>query len=126
MSKVQVMSQIEIDFDDVLKGVARLENSELEQFAEKVIALRAQRLAPHLPDNEAELLQRINRGLPPEARQRFTELNTKLHEETITPVELQELLELTDQIELLDAERIQDLILLAQLRCISVDALMVQ
>jgi hypothetical protein len=126
MSKVQVTSQIEIEFDDVLKGVARLETSELERFAEQVNALRAQRRAAHLPKDEAELLQMINRGVPPEVRQRYIELDTKLHEETITSAEQQELLQLTDKIELSDAERMQNLILLAQLRGISVDALMVQ
>ena len=68
MPKVQVTSQIEIDFDDVLQGVARLENRELEQFADQVIALRAQRRTPHLPSDEAELLGKINRGAPPHVR----------------------------------------------------------
>jgi hypothetical protein len=126
MPKVQVTSQIEIDFDDVLEGVARLESSELEQFTEKVIALRAQRRAPNLPKNEADLLQKINRGISPEIRQRYAELDAKLHAETITSAEQQELLKLTDQIELADAERIQDLIQLAHLRDISVDVLMAQ
>ena len=126
MPKVQVTSQIEIDFDEVLKGVARLENSELEQFTEKIIALRAQRRAPSLPQNEAELLQKINRGVPPEVRQRYTELNARLQEEIITPEEQNELLELTDQIEWADAERIRNLAKLAELRKISIDSLMDQ
>lgn len=126
MPKVQVTSQIEIDFDEVLKGVARLENSELEQFTEKIIALRAQRRAPSLPQNEAELLQKINRGVPPEVRQRYTELNARLQEEIITSEEQNELLELTDQIEWADAERIRNLAKLAELRKISIDSLMDQ
>lgn len=32
MPKVQVVSQVELDFDEVLKGVERLETKELEQF----------------------------------------------------------------------------------------------
>jgi hypothetical protein len=69
-----------------------------------------------VPKNEAELLQKINQGLPPEIRKRYTELNAKLHEETIAPEERQELLELIDRIELADAERLQDLIELARIR----------
>ena len=61
-------SQIEIDIDDMLEGVARLENSELEQFADKVIALRAQRRSPNLPNNETELLQRIYHNVPAQTR----------------------------------------------------------
>jgi hypothetical protein len=126
MPKVQVTSQIEIDFDEVLKGVARLENSELEQFTEKIIDLRAQRRAPSLPQNEAELLQKINLGVPPEVRQRYTELNIRLQEEIITTQEQNELLELTDQIEWADAERVRNLAKLAELRKVSIDSLMDQ
>lgn len=126
MPKVQVTSQIEIDFEDMLKGVAQLENNELEQFADKVIALRAQRRAPHLPNNEAELLQRINQSVSPKIRRRTAELESKLQEGTLTSVEQDELVGLTDLIEEADAERLQNLILLAQLRNTSVDALMIQ
>ncbi len=49
-------------------------------------------------------------------RQRYAELNSKLHEETMTPAEQQELLKLTDQIELAAAERMQDLILLGMVK----------
>lgn len=126
MPKVQVTSQIELDFDEVLKGIAHLGTNELEQFVDKVIALQAQRRAPSLPANEAELLQKINRGVPPKVRKRYHELNEKLHEETITQDEHQELLGLIDQIELADAERIRHLITLAQLRNLSVDSLMDQ
>ena len=126
MPKVQVTSQIELDFDEVLKGIAYLGANELEQFVDKVIALQAQRRAPSLPANEAELLQKINHGVPPKVRKRYHELNEKLHEEIITQEEHQELLGLIDQIELADAERIRHLIALAQLRNLSVDSLMDQ
>ncbi len=76
--------------------------------------------------NEAELLQKINQGLLPEVRKRHAELNAKLHEETITPEEHQELLQLVDRIELADAERLQHLIELARIRNVSVDTLMNQ
>ena len=126
MSKVQLTSQIELDFDEILKGVARLETSELERFTEKVMALRAQRRAPSLPQNEAELLQKINHGVPAEVRSQYELLHQKLLDETLTPDEQQTLIDLSDQIELADAERIRYLIDLAQLRGISVDALMDQ
>ncbi len=126
MPTVQVTSRVEIDFEEVLNGIARLGMTELEQFADKVIALQAQRRARSLPKNEAELLQKINQGLPPEVRKRYAELNAKLHEETIAPEEHQELLQLVDRIELADAERLQHLIELARIRNVSVDTLMNQ
>jgi hypothetical protein len=120
MPKVHVTSQIE------LEGLARLGTKELEQFVDKVIMLQAQRRAPSLPKNETELLQQINRGLPADIRQRYDALNAKLHDETITPQEHEELLTLIDRIELADAERMQRLVALAQIRGVSVDALMEQ
>lgn len=126
MPKVQVTSQIEIDLDEVLHGLARLGTKELEQFVDQVIALRAQRRAPSLSKDETELLQQINCGLPADIRQRYDALNAKLHDETITPEEHAELLTLIDRLELADAERMQHLVALAQIRGVSVDTLMEQ
>jgi len=126
MPTVQVTSRIEIDFEEVLQGMARLQLQDLERFVDRVIALQAQRRAPSLPKHEAELLQKINQGLPIEARKQYEELNDKLHEETITPTEHQELLQLVDRIELADAERLRHLIELARIRNLSVDTLMSQ
>jgi hypothetical protein len=126
MPKVHVTSQIEIDLDEVLRGLARLGTKELEQFVEKVIALQAQRRAPSLPENETELLQQINHGMSADIRHRYDALNAKLHDETITPEEHEELLTLIDRLELADAERMQRLVALAQIRGVSVDTLMEQ
>ncbi len=126
MPTVQVKSKIEIDFDEVLNGIASLEANVMEQFVDKVIALQAQRRARSLPKNEAELLQKIYQGPPVEIRKRHAELNLRLHEETITPDEHQELLQLIDRLELADAERLKHLIELAGIRNVSVDLLMSQ
>lgn len=126
MPKVQVVSQVELDFDEVLKGVERLETKELEQFLTQVMAIRAQRRAPSLPQEEAELLQKINQGVPPKVRSRYDELHEKLLDETLTPDEQQEFIGVSDQIEFADAERLKHLVLLAQLRNVTVDILMDQ
>jgi hypothetical protein len=126
MPKVQVVSQVELEFDEVLKGVERLETDELEQFLAKVMTIRAQRRAPSLPQVETELLQKINQGVPLAVRSRYDELHEKMLDETLTPDEHQELINLSDQIEFADAERLKHLILLAQLRNVTVDALMDQ
>lgn len=126
MLKVQVTSQIELDVDELLKGMAQLDADELEQLIERIAALRAQRLAPSLTPDESRLLQSINQGVPVEVRRRSAELNARLHDETITPEEQRELLALVDQIELADAERMRNLIALAQARGVTVDALIEQ
>jgi hypothetical protein len=126
MPKVQVTSHIEIDVDDMLKGVAQLEPHELERIVNKLLALQAQQRAVSLSQTETDLLQQINKGLPPTVRVRYDELAVKLHEETITPAEHEELLRLIDQIEQADVERLRCVIALAQLRGVSVDTLMDQ
>jgi predicted transport protein len=124
MPKVQVTSQIELDFEQVLEGVAHLDAAALDEFTERVIALRAKRQVAYLPPSETELLQKINRGTSSQLRQRFHELREKLLDEAITEQEHQEYLSLADQIEMADAERIPYLARLAALRNVSIDELL--
>jgi hypothetical protein len=81
---------------------------------------------PHLSRAEAELLQRINVGLPPAVWQRYHELVAKRRAETLTPEEHTVLITLSDQIEAANARRIEHLVELARLRQTSLEALMDQ
>ena len=126
MSTVQIISEVNIDLDKILDGMAQLDLSELERFAFHVNSLIARRKAPSLPKRETELLQQINRGLPVTVRVRYAVLNEKLLDKTLTAAEHQELSALVDQIEQSDAERLKHLIELAQLRNLSLDELMEQ
>jgi hypothetical protein len=122
MPAVQIKAQVSLD--ELLKGVEQLSLSELEHFVSRVIALQAQRKSPSLPKDEAELLLKINQGLPLETQRRYDELVARRKAETLTPDEHQELLDLIDQIEKSDAERIKYLADLARLRGTSLTALM--
>jgi hypothetical protein len=124
MPTVKVQSQVSLD--ELLNGVAQLDTPELEHFISKVLTLRAKRIAPSFPKEEAELLQKINQGLPPDVQQRYDELTAKRQAETLTPDEHQELLALIDRIEQADAERVQALAELAQLRNVPVTTLMAE
>jgi hypothetical protein len=75
---------------------------------------------------EADLLQKINQGLPPEVWERYHQLVAKRRAETLTPSEHTELIRLSDQIELANARRLEHLVELARLRQISLDTLMDQ
>lgn len=79
-----------------------------------------------MSQSEAELLQTINQGLPESTQRRYDELRAKLRAETITPAEHQEFLVLVDLVEQADADRLQHLITLAQLRQVSLPTLMRQ
>ncbi len=88
--------------------------------------LLAQRRAVGMPQDEAQLLQQINQGLPEAIQQRYNELRSKLCAETITPQEHEELLSLSDAVEQADADRLQHLIHLSQLRQVPLPDLMNQ
>ena len=75
---------------------------------------------------EAELLQRINQSLSPEAWQRYETLVARRQAETLTPEEQTELIALSDQLEALNVHRLEALSELAQLRGLAVPALMTQ
>lgn len=124
MPTVEVRSQVSLD--ELLNGVAQLDTSELEHFISQVLTLRAQRVAPSLPKEETRLLEKINQGLPPDVQRRYDELTAKRRAETLTSEEHQELLALIDHIEQADAERVQTLTELAQLRNVTVTTLMTQ
>jgi hypothetical protein len=124
MPTIQVKS--EVTLDELLNGVEQLNTPDLEFFVSQVLVLQARRRAPCLPRDEAELLQKINQGLPADVWQRFDELNEKRRAETLTSEEHEELLELIDEIEQWDARRVEYLAALAQLRNMSIRSLMNQ
>lgn len=124
MTTIQLQSQISLDA--LVGGVEQLNTADLEWLTNQVLAVRAKRRAPSLPHKEAELLQKINQGLPAETQQRFDLLTAKRRAETLTDAEYEELLALVDEIELRDAKRVEYLVELAQLRSISLRTLMQQ
>jgi hypothetical protein len=124
MATIQLQSQISLDA--LVSGVEQLSTPDLEWLTNQVLALRARRRAPSLSHKETELLQKINQGLPVEMQQRFDLLTAKRRAETLTPEEYEELLTLSDEIELRDAQRVEYLAELAQLRNISLRLLMQQ
>ena len=119
-----VQVEAELSTDELLRAAGQLSQPELEQLASQIIALRAQRQAPSLPQAEADLVLRINQGLPPEIQKRYDELLARRRAESLAPDEYDELLRLTDQIENLEARRMEYLAELARLRQTSLTKLM--
>jgi hypothetical protein len=116
--------QVEATPDQLLQAVAQLPPDELTNFVERVLTLRAERVAPHLTRDEASLLLRINRALSLELQRRYDELVASRRAETLTPEEHAELLQLTDDIERFEADRVEALAELAGLRATTVTDLM--
>ena len=72
--------------------------------------------APHPSRFEAELFQCINEGLPAETWQKYHALVAKRRAETLTPEQHRSLIELSDQIEMDYARRLESVLALARLR----------
>ena len=116
--------EAQVSSDEVLKAVGQLSPSDLERFVSDVVALQAQRKAPSVPYAEAELLLKINQGIPASARDRYQALIAKRQSEMLNAEEHGELLRLTDLVEQLEAKRVEYLAELARLRRTTLTALM--
>jgi hypothetical protein len=126
MTTVQFKSEVSIELDQLLTGVAQLDTPDLEQLLIQIQQVLAHRQNPSLPALELELLQKINQALPEEIQQKYNDLSAKMRSQTITPEEHQDLLKLIDIVEQADGDRLQYLIKLSQLRNISLAELMKQ
>ena len=116
----------QLSTEQIISAVTQLSLTELEQVFDRVLAIQAERKAPHLSEEEPALIARINQGLPEELRERLSSLRAKREDETITDAEYEELTRLTLQAEELHAERMAAMVRLARLRGVSLPALMDQ
>jgi hypothetical protein len=122
MSTVKV--EVQLSSEELLKAVEQLNLSELEQFVSQVIVLQAQRKALGLPEAEAKLLLNINQSIPANIQEEYEKLAAKRDDEILTDDEHEKLLQLTEEIETIQAQRIENLAELARLRGISLTTLM--
>jgi DNA repair photolyase len=111
---------------DLLEAVQQLNQPELEQFLQQVLQFHAQKIAPSLSTKESELLIKINQDLPQELRDLYQILLEKRDRETLTESEYQQLLESTEQVEKYQAQRLEYLTQLAQIRQLSLTNLIAQ
>ncbi|MBE9094772.1 STAS/SEC14 domain-containing protein [Tychonema sp. LEGE 07203] len=121
-----VKIEAQISALDLLEAVQQLSQPELEQFIEQVLQFHAQKIAPSLSAKESELLIKINQDLPQELRELYQILLEKRERETLTESEYQQLLESTEQVEKYQAQRLEYLTQLAQIRQISLTNLITQ
>jgi hypothetical protein len=108
--------EVEMSQAQLLKAVEQLSGPELEVFLNQALALRARHENPCLSGQESELMLQISQAILPDVQSRFDELVAKRQGLTLTEVEQVELLQLTDQIEQQDAQRVEALGRLGLLR----------
>ena len=121
-----VKIEAQISALDLLQAVQQISQSELEQFLQQVLQFHAQKIAPSLSTKESELLIKINQDLPKELRDLYQILLEKRDRETLTESEYQQLLESTEKVEKYQAQRLEHLTKLAQMRQISLTNLIAQ
>jgi hypothetical protein len=111
--------------ESLLKAVDQLNSTELDEFVQEVLNLRARRRPPdRLPSSESKLLARINDGLSDGLRIRYAELISHREQEILTSEEHDELLRLTEEVERREVDRLSALAELAQSKGVPLPALM--
>jgi hypothetical protein len=113
-----------MSLDELIQAANELNELDLDQLLQQVVAMRARRQTPILPEAELLLLQQINQSIPTDRRRQYQQLREKREAETLTPTEHNLLIELSKQIENLGAKRLEALARLAQLRQVSLNSLM--
>ncbi|MEA5549680.1 STAS/SEC14 domain-containing protein [Anabaena cylindrica UHCC 0172] len=111
---------------DLLQAAQQLTQPELEQFIEQILQIKAQRIAPSLSLKEFELLENIHQDLPQELQDLYQNLIGKRNQEILTESEYQQLLKLTEQVENHQAQRLEYLTQLAQIRQLPLTTLITQ
>lgn len=121
MSKVKL--EIQLSLPELFKAAEQLNQSELEQFASKLIILYTQRKSNRLLTGEAELCLNNQQETAYEIHSHYNQVMTTT-EYKMTEDEYRELLRLSEQIDKLQAYRFEYIAYLANLHNVSLTELM--
>lgn len=113
-----------MSLDELIQAANQLSEVELDRLLQQIVTLRAQRKAHVLSTEEADLLERINQGVPDDLYAAYQTLRAKREAETLTTTEYDRLIQLSNQIEQWGGQRLEALATLAQLRRVSLPTLM--
>jgi hypothetical protein len=113
-----------MSIDELIKAADGLDASDLDLLLQQVVFLRARRKTPVLPAEEAQLLLKINQGIPADLLANYQVLRKKREAETLTDAEYDRLIQLSTEIEQIGVQRLEALAQLAQLRQVSILDLM--
>ena len=120
---------LDADLEAWIRSEAQRNGIDETSFVKKTLELQRNLTSARpsaLPAQEAELLREINTGLPEHLWEEYRDLVGKRRAELLTDAEHSRLIVLSDLIESDNAERIDRLIQLGQLRNVSLDELMAQ
>ena len=112
--------------DDFVEAAEQLPAADLEQLARRLLHIQARRKATNLPQREAELIEGIAQSGAFAQQARYHDLNLQSKRRPLTNEERNELHQLIAQSEAQTVQRLSLLVELAQLRRVSLPALMKQ
>jgi hypothetical protein len=113
-----------MSLDELIKAANQLDETDLDLLLHQVVFLRARRKTQVLPEAEAQLLLKINQGISADLLAQYQVLRKKREAETLTDSEHDSLIQLSNRIEQIGAQRLEALAHLAQLRQVSLLDLM--
>ena len=116
---------LEITTENLLNAVVQMPENEFKRFVEKARKIR-RKVAdkPNISPMEADLLHKINNIFSSAKRQRYNELYKRFKNNELVKNEYEELLELSNEFEILNAERLGFIGELAKLRGQSLEQVM--
>lgn len=106
----------QIPLESIYQSLSALNVSELDDLVKKAIDVRKEKLPNVLTAVETDLLQKINAKVPDSIQERYDILLRKRHQETLTPPEYSELLELTAYMEQRNVQRLSYLMQLSKVQ----------
>jgi predicted transcriptional regulator len=110
---------------DLLQATRQLTLQELREYSAQVVAIYQERESAAVT-TEAPLLDVVHRSLSPQTKARWDELLAKRDDASLTPSEYEELLQLTDEVEALNVQRMTAVSQLAQARGVDLRTMMRQ
>ena len=125
---IEITSELEYQIKQAADKVGLAPDTYILQILHESLQQQApqKNVGNQLPKEEADLIQIINQSLSDIEWQRYQVLIEKRNAETLTPDEHEELINVSEQLENANTNRIQALVKLAKLRHMSIDALMAE
>lgn len=108
--------QSKVTTEVVLNALEQMVTEDLEAVISKARIVRAEHFMPHLSIEEEKLFARIYTSFSSDLRKRYNQLNKLCSAEKLSDAEHQELIALSDDLEIKHADRLNALIELSQLR----------
>lgn len=120
MQTIEIRKGFKVGFEELVQGLAQLNATELNSFLTKANQIAIKQEKTPVLKQEEDLIKEIKSIIPASILKHFKQLQSKMHDDTITEKERSEMILLTDFMEQKSAERVILLTKLSQLKGVSV------